>query len=140
MKFEKLLLYFFAVLGGLLVAGAAFYFYQSTKAIPPSQIKSIQITTPTPTGTPVILTIDTPQDGSVTDNKIVSLSGTTDPTATLIISTSTTDQTITPASTGAFNTTVTIGNDENVIHILAIDARGNEAEKSITVTYSTESF
>lgn len=140
MKFEKILLAFFAVLGGLVVAGVAFYFYQSTKSISPNQIKPVHIVTPTPTSTPVLLTLDTPQDMSVTDNKTVALSGHTDPHATLIISTDSTDQVIIPSSIGAFSTTVTIGNDENYIHILAIDAMGQEAEKTITITYSQENF
>lgn len=140
MKIEKLLLAFFAVLGGLIVAGVAFYVYQSTKAIPPSQIKTVHITTPTPTSAPVLLRIDSPQDLSVTNNKTVTLSGVTNPQAVLTISTATSDQVITPASTGAFTTTVTINNDENQIHILAVDPKGAETEKTLTITYSTESF
>jgi len=140
MKVEKLLLSFFAVLGGLIVAGVAFYLYQSTKAIPATQIKTVRIATPTPTSTPGILTLDSPQDLSVTDSKTVTVAGHTDPKATLVISTASTDEVITPASTGAFTTTITIDNDENYIHILAITPDGRETEKAVTVTYSTESF
>ncbi len=140
MKIEKLLLAFFAVLGGLIVAGVGFYLYQSTKTLSPSQIKTVHIMTPTPTTTPVVLVIDTPQDTSVTDNKTVTVTGRTDPKATVIISTDTSDQVITPSGTGAFSTTVLIGNDENYIHVTAVNSDGQEAEKVITITYSTENF
>lgn len=140
MRAEKLLLSFFAILGGLIVAGVAFYFYQSSKTIPPSQVKTIEIANPTPTSTPALLTLDAPQDLSVTDNKTVTVSGKTTPGTTIVISTSTDDQAITPSATGDFSTTVTIGDNENQIHILAIDPKGNEAEKNITVTYSTQDF
>lgn len=140
MKFEKLLLSFFAVLGGLIVAGVAFYIYQSTKTIPPSDIKTVRITPPTPTSVPVLLSLDNPQDESVTDNKIVTVSGKTNPSATIVISTDSVDQVVTPSATGSFTTTITIDSDENLIHILAINANGQEAEKTITVTYSTEDF
>lgn len=140
MKAEKLLLSFFAVLGGLIVAGVGFYLYQSTKTIPPSQIKNIKITSPTPTSTPVLLTLDSPQDESVTNNRTVTVSGKTDPNATIIISTDSIDQVINPSSTGAFTTTVVIDSDENIIHILSINAQGQETEKIVTVTYSTEDF
>lgn len=140
MRFEKLLLAFFAILGGLLVAGVAFYVYQSTKAISPTQIKTVRITTPTPTNAPVLLAIDSPQDESVTTSRIVTVSGKTDSHATLIISTDTADQVVTPSATGAFTTTVTIGTDENLIHVTAITTNGEETEKTLTVTYSTEDF
>lgn len=77
---------------------------------------------------------------SVTDNKIVTVTGQSDPQATIIISTDTGDQVINPSSTGAFSTTVTIGTDENYIHIVAITPNGQEVEKTLTVTYSTENF
>lgn len=140
MKIEKLLLAFFAILGGLLVAGIAFYFYQSTKAIPANEIKTVRVNPPTPTTAPVLLAVDSPQDTSVTDSKTVTISGRTDPKATVIISTDASDQVITPASTGSFSTTVTVDNGENNIHILAIGPQGQEMEKVITVTYSTEDF
>lgn len=140
MRFEKLLLAFFALLGGLLVAGGAFYFYQSARAIPTTQIKTVLLISPTPTTSPVLLTIDSPQDTLVTDNKTVIVTGHTDPKATLVISTNTIDQVISPSSTGAFSTTVTISNDENYIHIVAIGPHGEEVAKTLTVTYSTENF
>lgn len=140
MKFEKILLAFFAILGGLVVAGVGFYFYQSTKQISPSQMKNIRVTPPTPTSAPVLLTLDSPQDTSVTANKTVTVSGKTDQQATLIVSTDTIDQVITPSSTGDFTTTVTLDDNENQIHVLAIANNGQEAEKIVTVTYSTENF
>lgn len=141
MKTEKVILSFIAVLMGLLVAGIAFYFYQSSKIISSSQIKSVSLTAPTPTPKPsIFLTLDTPTDEQVFDQKTIIVSGKTTPTATVEVLTTLSEQIVTPASTGAFSTTVTIEDGESVIDIIAISSSGNEVKLSKTVTFSTESF
>lgn len=140
MKTEKILLSFVAVLIGLIVAGVAFYFYQSTKVLNGKNIGTVQLATPTPTPPTIILTIDTPQDESTTDNKTLTLSGKTNPTATLVVSTPTGDLVIKPSSVGNYSTTITIGSGENDIRVTAIDPSGNQVEKVITVTFTTENF
>ncbi|HET9947005.1 MAG TPA: hypothetical protein VFQ63_02985 [Patescibacteria group bacterium] len=140
MKTEKILLSFVAVVVGLIVAGVGFYFYQSTKVLPPGKLASVKVNPPTPTLPPVYLSIDSPQDESVTSNKTVTVSGKTVPDATIVVSTDTADQVITPSTTGTFSTTVTIGSGENEIHILSIGANGLETQKTITVSYTTDNF
>lgn len=141
MKTEKVILSFIAVLIGLLVAGIAFYFYQSSKTISTSQIKSISMTSPSPTPKPsIFLTLDTPIDEQVFDQKTIIVSGKTNPTATVEVLTTLSEQIVTPTSTGAFSTTVTIEDGENMVDIIAIAPNGDEVKLSKTVTFSTESF
>lgn len=141
MRFEKVFLSFFAILIGLIVAGIAFYFYQSTKIVSPNSIRTIKLApTPTPSAMPLPLAIDSPVDESVTSNPTMTISGTTVPNATVMINTATKDQVIPASSTGTFSTTMTLNDNENRIIITAIDSNGNESQKTITVTYSTEDF
>lgn len=141
MKKEKIVISFIAVLIGIFVAGIAFYLYQSTKTIPDSQTKTITVTPPTPTASAsIFLSIDKPTDEEVVSTKTIIVSGKTRPDATILISTSTVDQVITPARNGNFSATVTIGDDQNLIEIMAISPTGEETKITRTVTYSTESF
>ena len=140
MKTEKILLSFVAVIVGLIVAGIGFYIYQSTKALPSNKVDTVKVTSPTPSAPAVLLTIDTPQDESTTNNKTVTVSGKTAPNATVVVSTDTGDQVIKPSSQGNYSTTVTIGDGENQIHVTAIDPSGNQTEKIITLTFTTQSF
>lgn len=140
MKTEKILLSFVAVLIGLIVAGIGFYLYQSTKAIPSNKLNTVKLTTPTPTLPTVLLTIESPTDESTTSNKTITVSGKTQPNATILVSTPTGDQVIKPSSLGAYSTTATIIDGENDIHVTAIAPNGTQTEKVVTVTFTTESF
>lgn len=142
MKTEKIVLSFIAVTIGILVAGVVFYLYQTTKAINPSKTKTVSLqTTPAPSEKPAnFLTVDSPKDEEVFDKKIVTVSGKTSPEATIIITTQTDDQVITPAQTGNFSTTATITDGQNIIEITAVLPNGEEVRLKRTVTFSTETF
>ena len=145
MKLEKVILSIIGVFFGLLVAGSAFYFYQSMTTHPKTMDKKVAGANtnkqPTPTPTPsFFLNIDTPKDESVTDNKTVSISGKTIPSATIIISTASDDQVLNPSSQGDFTTTETIDTGVNQLLFTAIAPNGEEVKKTMTITYSTESF
>lgn len=143
MKLEKFVLSIIGIFFGLLVAGSAFYFYQRITSHP-SNKKVISVNTekgPTPSPTPsFFVNIDSPKDESVVDNKTVTIAGKTIPTATIIVSTGSNDQVVTPSSQGDFSTTATIDTDENQIIVTAIAPSGEEVKKAITVTYSTQQF
>lgn len=143
MKIEKLVLSFIALLSGLLVAGIAFYLYQSTKVIPAST--EVVLHSPSGKVTPsasssVLLTVDTPAHETVVENKTVIVSGKTAENATVIVSTDNTDEVVAPAANGNFSTSVTIGDGENIIEIIALSPTGEKAVVKRTITYSTESF
>lgn len=140
MKTEKIILSLVAVLAGLLVAGVGFYFYQSTKTISNSNNKSISITPPSPTPMSSFLSITSPADEEVVDKKSITVSGHTEPNATIIIVTPLGDQVVTPAKNGDFTTTAVIDDDENFIEITAVLPNGVEQKEVRSVTYSTENF
>ena len=141
MKKEKVVLAFIAALIGLLVAGIAFYIYQSSKTIHiPNPTATPSIKNPTKKDQNVFLNLTSPQDESVIDNKIVQVSGNTKPDATIIVLTQLDQKVITPSSQGDFSTTVNIDSGENIIEITAIAPNGEEKIIKRTVTFSTENF
>ena len=75
MKQERVVLSFIMVLIGLLVAGVAFYFYQTTKVIPDKSNTS-NVISPTPTLKPTIfLSLSQPGNESVVASKTLKISG-----------------------------------------------------------------
>lgn len=140
MKTEKVILSFIAILIGLLVTGIIFFLYQTTKIVPQKDIRGISFNpSPTPSSS-LYLSLDTPQDEEVVDRKVVKVTGKTIPQSTVIVSTNSADEVITPSATGTFATTVTIDDGENEIQVFAISPNGEEAQVTRTVTYSTETF
>ncbi len=141
MKQERVILSFIMVLIGLLVAGTAFYLYQSgTK----KTIANVQVSvTPTPTPeikNPVILTISTPSDETVVSNKNLTISGKTNPQATIVLLTDSDQQVFQPNANGDFTTTTILDNNQNLITIISILPNGDSRELKETVTYSTSNF
>ena len=141
MKQERVILSFIMVLIGLLVAGAAFYFYQSTKVIP--NTKTRLTISPTPTPTPksnIFLILNDPTDESVVGSKTLLISGKTTSDAAVMVITDADQQIIQPSSEGNFSTTITLESGENVIQVQAIAPDGGTKFLQRTVTYSTEDF
>lgn len=143
MKSERFILSFIALLIGLLVAGGAFYLYQSMKALPsPKDVLTVKPvkSSPTPDTSGDFITVETPADEAVVDRKIITIAGKTLPDTTIIVSSDTEDQVIKPASNGNYTLTQTIGDGVNILQITAIFPDGSEKKISRTITYSTESF
>lgn len=144
MKKEKTVLSFIAVVAGLLVAGIAFYLYQSTKIVP-KEVKTKVITiqpsvSPTPNSPSIFLAVDNPKDESVTDKKIIKVSGKTLKDALIVVSTNIDDDVMPSAANGDFSTTINIEDGQNQIEITAISPNGEEKKVLRTVTFSTETF
>ncbi len=142
MKTEKIVISFIAVVIGILAAGVAFYFYQTTKTIPDSTVKTL---TASPTNTPmpkpgIFLNIDAPKDEDVVNAKTIAIKGTTIPNATIIVSSATSDQIAQASDNGSFTTTIVGDNDQNEITITAIAPTGDEITVLRTVTVSQETF
>ncbi|HKC15028.1 MAG TPA: hypothetical protein VKC89_03665 [Patescibacteria group bacterium] len=141
MSKEKVILSFVAVTVGLIVAAVAFYFYQGTKEIPKELQKPISILNPNSTPKPAVtLVIDEPKDESVSNTRVIKVSGKTDPDAMIIVLTDTDESVLNPTITGEFSTTVTIETGANPIQITAIGKNGETNTIERTITYSTESF
>jgi len=141
MKKEQLILYFVATFFGLLVAGIAFYFFQTTKTVPDNTVKTVVLASPTPTGSPTIsLTLDQPQDEQVVSNKVLIVSGKTQSNAVVTVITDTSDDVIVPSSDGSFSTTVNLDDGQNVLEVISIAPNGESMTIKKTVTYSLEEF
>jgi len=141
MKQERVILSFIMVLIGLLVAGALFYFYQSTKNVSPSTTNITIRNTPTPTPQPkVYLTLNQFTDEQVVTDKTFTISGKANPEATIIVITDGGQEVLQPTSQGDFSTTVTLDDGENIIQIQSILPGGETTKIQRTVTYSTEDF
>jgi len=141
MKTEKLILSFIATLLGLLVAGIAFYVFQATKIVAPSNTKIISLTTPTPMPAPsVFLTLDRPKDEEVVTSKILIIGGKTNSNAVVVVMTDSFEDVITPTNDGNFSTTTSINDGQNIVEVTAISPNGESATAKRTVTYSQEEF
>jgi hypothetical protein len=141
MKQERVILSFIMVLIGLLVAGAIFYFYQSTKHVSPSTTNIITKISPIPTPEPKIyLALSQPVDEAVVSNKTLKISGKTNPEAIVVIITDSDQEVIQPSRQGDFSTTLTLANDQNIIIVRSILPSGETVAAQRTVTYSTLDF
>ena len=141
MSKEKVVLSFIAVIVGILVTGVAFYLYEAAKVVPASKIKTIKISSPSPTPKPsIFLTIKDPEDEKVVNKKVVAVSGETSKDATIVVLSPVDEDVVKPTSSGGFSTTINIGSGENNIEITAISPNGEETRITKTVTFSTEEF
>ena len=142
MKSESIILSIVAILGGVIVAGVAFYIFQVTKMLPASKTKTVTLATPTPkpASSNIFLSLDQPKDESVTSNKTITVSGKTIPDAIVVISTETEDQVIKPTNVGSFSATTVILDSTNKIEITAIAPNGEQTTIVRNVSYSAESF
>ncbi|GEM_PF-730518 len=144
MKAEKAILSFIAILVGLIAAGVAFYFYQMTRTIPAQKAKPLSInasTSPSPTPDKSnFLNITEPKDEEVFDKKVITVSGKTDPQATIIVSSEDSDQVVKPATNGDFSLTQILPGGTSLIQITAVFSNGEEKKVMRTVTSTTESF
>ena len=141
MKKEKLILSFIATLFGLLVAGIAFYLFQTRKIVPNTTTKTVSIASPTPTGSPSIsLTLDRPKDEGVVDSKTLVVSGKTQSNAVVVVLTDSSEDVITPSAKGNFSTTVNLDEGQNILEVISIAPNGESVTSKKTITYSQEEF
>lgn len=145
MKKEKLILSFVAALVGILVAGIAFYFYQSTKeiSIPDINTSEEKESTPTPSPTPnekEEITITEPNDEAVVDQKTITIKGKTVKDSVILISSTSNSVLTATSANGEFSAEFDLDDGVNVIHFTVFLPDGKEKSIVRTITYSTESF
>jgi hypothetical protein len=141
MKQERVILSFIMVLIGLLVAGALFYFYQINKQIP---VKLHNAISPTPTPKIakeiIFLNLTSPNNEIVVNNKTITVTGKTNPDATVIIITKADQQVFKTTQTGDFKAILTLETDQNLITIISVLPDGESKQIQRVVTYSTSNF
>ncbi len=147
MRKEKLILSFVAALVGILDAGIAFYFYQSTKEISIPDINTSQEEkkepSPSPTPTPQQkdeITISEPNDEAIVGKKTITIKGKTVKDSIVLVSSSSNSILTAASENGEFSTEFDIEEGVNVLQFTAFLPDGKEENTVRTVTYSTESF
>lgn len=138
---ERLIIVFVAVAIGLIVTTLIFFLYQQTKTIPnqPNKNAGSQSST-SPTESPKYLTIDQPQDETLSDRRLLQIKGKTHAEDIVVVSTNQEDKVIRPTSDGKFAVSITIDAGANIIVVRSIAPDGSEKTESRTVTFSTEEF
>jgi len=103
---------------------------------PQKQAPLVEETTPTPVpGLSLILT--SPEDNSISSEEKIEVSGLTTPGATVVILYQEGEKILEADQEGSFSTEITLVGGANEIKISAFDQEGNQAEKTLTVVYST---
>lgn len=142
MNKEKIVLSIIAILLGLFVAGGAFYIFQTASSInePPVETQS---PTQSPTKPPEnnnLLILEEPQDEQVFTKRIINIKGKTAKDATVIISTASIDQVVTPSANGEFTLTHTLEDGINILKVTSIFSDGTEKSITRTVSSTSEDF
>lgn len=141
MKKEKIILTVISLIIGATVAIGVFFIYQSTKKINPTELKTITVNNVSPTpSSDLFLTIDSPKDEEVVEQKNIKISGKTIPNAKIVILTTNNEEAAIPGKDGSFSTDINLTADENIIEVSAIAPNGEIVKVRRIVSYSTESF
>lgn len=143
---ERLIIVFVTVIIGLVLTTVGYLVYQSFQT-PPQSEEEFEITqeslpTTTPENDPnafhVIITEPAPE--SITDKRTITVTGTTNPGNTVVISTNQDDVVAVPKDDGSFSTSVTINAGTNIIIARAMNDEGETTEDTRVVTFVAEDF
>lgn len=110
---------------GLLVAASVYRFRQAVTTEIPETPSASTPTTVTPDDVSATLfTLAKPENGTVTSSKTVTVSGTAQDPAALVLFVGNTEQVLSPAEDGSFSTDVTLADGPNTVTLVAVDAVG----------------
>lgn len=106
------------------------------------QRQADQAPTPTPAETvsPISVSLDSPADGTVSTQDVITLAGTASESATIVIIAEEEEIILEADDQGRFETEVSLVAGENVIEVTAYDRAGNLASQVLTVVLSTSEF
>ncbi|HRN96317.1 MAG TPA: hypothetical protein PLD54_02630 [Candidatus Levybacteria bacterium] len=143
---ERIIIVFVAVIIGLVLTTVGYLLYQSfdTPATP-SPNEQVQnptqpvTTSPTPDKS-FFITVTEPQPESITNKRTITVTGTTNPGNTVVISSNQDDVVAQPKDDGTFSTTITINAGTNVLVARAVNAQGDSVEETRIVTFVSEDF
>ncbi|KKU02925.1 MAG: hypothetical protein UX93_C0005G0002 [Microgenomates group bacterium GW2011_GWC1_47_20] len=124
---------------GLIITFGIWTANQSLKNLPQPSPKASVAPSPTPNNQLANnqLTINIPDDEALVSTDTVTLSGTTTPKATLLVVSENGEQTTVADASGAFSLDVDLITGFNTITVYSYSTDGQEASKSLTITYST---
>lgn len=135
------------VLGFVLGLVITFGLWSANKAMKSKETltETEETTTPTlvPTPTPAqvfSLAILAPEDESVQNKEKVTVSGTTEPEAQVVVIGEKDEKIVTADSKGKFEAEIMLENGTNEITVSAANEAGDEVTKTISVVYTTVEF
>lgn len=134
---ERIILAFVAIIAGLIVASSTFFFYNEKG---PSSSPN---DSPTPTEIPngkTALSIESPQNESVTDKNTAQIKGKANPGSLIVITTDTEDFAFMTDEDGSFEEKVSLSKNENILTVSAYPENQMSETEEIIVTYTTEEF
>lgn len=139
---ERLIIIFVAIVSGLIITGAGFFIYQSTKKVNDRPIDKTTNATITPKVEEgkMFVKVAEPSDESITTKRTLSIKGSTNPDNIIVVSTNLEDVQGKPSQDGNFSITVDIDAGANKVITRAISPSGDSVEDVKTITYSTEDF
>jgi hypothetical protein len=122
------------ILGAVIVAG--YWRANSTKQKPaPDATVS---PTPSVSSSQELLTLTAPQEGDIFNAPVATISGTTLPTARVVIAGPNDEVFVKPSANGYFSQEITLDGGANKIQVAAIDASGQRSDKIIHLVFTTE--
>lgn len=130
------------VIGFALGLVITFGIWTANKALTKNKIQTSQqettaqanIVTPTPS---FFLDISSPEDQSLSNDAKITLSGKTQPGATIVVAYENGEDVVDADENGAFASNITLVAGTNEITVTAFDTDGNQVSKTINVVYST---
>ncbi len=138
---ERLIIIVLAIISGLIITTVAFFVYQNFISSTDSATDKRPVVADEPERTDnLLLEVSQPTDGSLTDNRSISVKGTTNPENVVIVSSNQEDNSGKPSGDGNFSITIDIDAGANFLIVRSIAPDGSEISKEIVVTYTTEEF
>lgn len=139
---ERLIIILVAIVSGLLITGAGFFIYQSTKKVNDAPVAKNSTVTVTPKAQEgqLFVRVSEPTDESLTNKRTLNIKGSTNPENIIVISTNLEDVQGKPTQDGNFSITVDIDAGANEVITRAISPNGDSVQDIRTITYSTEDF
>lgn len=114
---------------------------KSKEALTQTEETATPTLVPTPTPAQVFsLAILTPEDESVQNKEKVTVSGTTEPEAQVVVIGEKDEKIVTADSKGKFEAEIVLENGTNEITVSAANEAGDEVTKTISVVYTTVEF
>lgn len=98
----------------------------------------LQVNTPLNNVKPAELTIESPADNSVSDNKKIEVSGETQKDNTVVIETDFDNNVFVASSDGKFKIPLSLSEGVNQIYITVYNSQGDAVNKNISVFYTNE--
>ena len=121
---------------GLVITFGIWTANRALKEAPPEEEvpAPVEEITPVPTFS---LTINEPQDSSISSEEKITISGTTASEAVVVILYQEGEKILEADQDGNFETEITLAGGANEVKVSAYDSEGNEASQTLTIVYST---